>query len=152
MSDIEKNDADYIYDVIISSNVAEHFSNPWDIIRNMKAHASKYLVLMIPFKETIQIDEHEYIFNFNNMFTEIDGYKLVFSSLINGRTIENTLYADNQIILIYSCDYKDFGNAHLFGLIKEEINYMNELVKSKVRLIDVLDNEKTQLLMKRNMF
>lgn len=62
VGDLTKLNAEKTYDVIICSNVLEHFVNPWKIAKNLSEVSNKYMILMFPYKETLKIDEHMYHF------------------------------------------------------------------------------------------
>lgn len=90
------------YDVVFSSNVLEHFENPWKIVKNLVKVAEKYIILLVPFEEKMEINEHVYRFEINNILTEIDDFSLIYAKTIDGSKFEKTYYSDKQIMLIYS--------------------------------------------------
>lgn len=104
LNDIPKN---FKYDVVFCSNVLEHFTQPWKIVENLTRNVEKYIVLLIPFQESMQVDEHVFKFDTNNIPININQFSLVYSSAIDGRKIEHTYYADKQILLIYSSIAED---------------------------------------------
>lgn len=144
------------YDVVYSSNVLEHFENPWKILKNLVKVAQKYIILLVPFEEKMEINEHLYRFEINNILTKIDGFSLVYAKTIDGSKFEKTYYSDKQIMLIYSNQEKAkriavlgelVGNvesedsvvftiwSNRYELLHEQFNQCNEqLKKSKEEL------------------
>ena len=58
VGDLTNLDTKKVYDVVICSNVLEHFINPWKIVKNLSAVAEKYMIIMVPYKEKLKIEEH----------------------------------------------------------------------------------------------
>jgi trans-aconitate methyltransferase len=76
-SDISK--AKKKYDVIVSSNVLEHFNDPHLMIAELMKKSKKYVVILVPYKEThVGGDnaEHQYSFNDDSFPKELNGFKL----------------------------------------------------------------------------
>ena len=97
---------DIKYDVILCSNVLEHFLLPWNIFHNFAACATKYIILLVPYKEKLQIDEHMYHFSEENIPVSLAGFSLCHCRTVDGAKIPNTFYPDQQILLIYKkADY-----------------------------------------------
>ena len=89
------------YDVIICSNVLEHFSTPWTIFKNLVKVANEYVVVMVPYKEKLDIDEHMYQFSEENIPLAVDEFSLWYVSTVDGQAYENSMYPDQQILLVY---------------------------------------------------
>lgn len=102
VGDILTDEFSKVYDIIFSSNTLEHFINPWEIVNKFSYIAKKYIVLLIPFEEEMVIEEHEYNFQSNKILININDFTLIYANSIDGSLIENTLYSDKQILLLYS--------------------------------------------------
>ena len=107
IGDLQNLDSLKKYDVVICSNVLEHFYNPWEIFKNLAQVAQKYIVIMVPYKETLEIEEHEYHFSENVIPVNWAGFVLDYVRTADGRDIKETYYPDQQILLIYKKESKD---------------------------------------------
>ena len=96
-----KLNAEKTYDVIICSNVLEHFVNPWKIAKNLSEVSNKYMILMFPYKETLKIDEHMYHFSEQVIPMKINDFSLVYVNTIDGKAFKNSYYPDQQVLLVY---------------------------------------------------
>lgn len=139
------------YDIVFCSNVLEHFSNPWDIAGNFTKISSHYIVLLVPFREKLDITEHVYKFDTDLIPLEINKFHLVYLDTINGENIDNTYYPDQQVLLIYSNNDKDSKLALLkditSGISKSDIMNSNSLELDRLEseknaLVKQLENEK----------
>ena len=99
IGDLQNLDSLKKYDVVICSNVLEHFYNPWEIFKNLAQVAQKYIVIMVPYKETLEIEEHEYHFSENVIPVNWAGFVLDYVRTADGRDIKETYYPDQQILL-----------------------------------------------------
>ena len=91
------------FDVVFSSNTLEHFHRPYDVLENICGHATKALVLAIPYRELDRHQEHFYTFLPENIPSVIGGkFRLVWSKVVNCRKIVNTYWSGEQIILVYA--------------------------------------------------
>lgn len=119
------------YDIIICSNVLEHFSNPFEIIPEMLENTKNHLIIMVPFLEDNRIKEHMYTFEYNSFPMEIDGFQLSYFTEIDCKLIEGTHWFGKQAIIIYSNKkFIDFNKINLgyYNARKEfyEIEYFNQ--------------------------
>lgn len=67
------------YNVIVTSNVLEHFSDPHSMIKELIKKSNKYVVILVPYNEThVGGDnaEHQYSFNDESFPSELNGFKL----------------------------------------------------------------------------
>lgn len=94
--------SDLCFDIGYISNVLEHIPNPWQAAENIARCISQYLIIMIPFREILDIDEHCNKFDTANIPTAIGKMGLIYVDYKNCADIETTLYPDNQILLLYS--------------------------------------------------
>lgn len=89
------------YDVLVCSNVLEHFVEPWKIFSNLMQIANKYVVVMVPYKETLDIDEHEYNFSEENIPLFVNNFVLNYVSTVDGRAYKDSMYPDQQILMVF---------------------------------------------------
>jgi len=91
------------FDVVFSSNTLEHFHQAYDVLHAISQRAKKAVVLALPYKETERIDEHFFSFLPDNIpVTLPNGFRLVWSRVIDCRSIPDTLWNGDQIVLVYA--------------------------------------------------
>ena len=91
------------FDVVFSSNTLEHFTQPFDVLNLISKHASKAIILALPYKELDRIDEHFFSFIPENIPLRLEnGFRLVWSRVVDCRKIQNTFWMGDQIILVYA--------------------------------------------------
>ena len=91
------------FDFVFSSNTLEHFHRPYETLDLVSIHAKKGILLALPYKEFNRIDEHFYSFLPENLPVILaNGFKLVWSKVIDCRPLPNTLWGGDQIILLYA--------------------------------------------------
>lgn len=87
------------WDILISSNTFEHFTNPWEILGKLSLKTNKYLIILIPFEQLgVPVDEHLYSFNHNNIPKSVKGFDLVYSKIVYP---DPKFWDGKQILLIY---------------------------------------------------
>ena len=92
-----------IFDVVFSSNTLEHFHTPYDVLEILCGRASKAVVLAIPYRELERHHEHFYTFLPANIPSTIgDGFRLVWSRVVDCRRLLNAHWPGEQIILVYA--------------------------------------------------
>ena len=98
----ETSDQREIFDVVFSSNTLEHFHKPYDTLHAISKRAKKAIVLAIPFKELERIDEHFFSFLPENIPLQLaNGFRLIWSQVVNCRSLPKTLWTGDQVILAY---------------------------------------------------
>ncbi len=91
------------FDFVFSSNTLEHFEDPLPVLNNIARHASKAVVLALPYKEMERIDEHFHTFLPDNLPTRLsNGFRLVWSRVANCDEISHSYWNGKQIFLIYA--------------------------------------------------
>lgn len=146
---------EYSCDVIFCSNVLEHLKNPKKILEEFAKIASKYIVVLIPFKENVEIAEHITKFNEHNIPVHLGNFELIYSNSVDGSKIEHTYYSEQQILLIYSAKSTDKELLKLFDITQGSNNsflrdyiskkeYQTAMEKSQAQ-ISALINEKDEL-------
>ncbi|SIT42334.1 putative glycosyl transferase [Paraburkholderia ribeironis] len=91
------------FDVVFSSNTLEHFVKPWDAFEQISHYASKFIVLLLPYREFDRHIEHEVTFDAPNIpLAPNPDWALVYESVVDTRFREPTYWAGHQILLIYA--------------------------------------------------
>jgi hypothetical protein len=92
-----------VFDVVFSSNTLEHFSDPWAIFDKVSAFASKYLVLLIPYREFPRHEEHEVTFDNSNIpISPNADWTLVHCAVEDTRAKEPNYWRGEQILLVFA--------------------------------------------------
>lgn len=92
-----------VFDVLFSSNTLEHFHQPYDVLRSICMRAKKAIVLALPYREMERIDEHFFSFLPESTPLQLpNGFRLVWSKVIDCRQLPNTLWNGEQVILVYA--------------------------------------------------
>lgn len=105
------------YDVGYVSNVLEHIEDPWTAAQNITRYLNKYLVVLIPFRETMENEEHCNKFDLDQIPLCVGDFRLVYAAYKDCAVVPNTLYSDKQLMLIYSALAEDIGSLNLDSLI-----------------------------------
>jgi len=91
------------FDVVFSSNTLEHFHKPYDTLHAICRRAKRAIVLALPYKEFERIDEHFFTFLPENIPLRLaNGFKLVWSRVVDCRPLPETLWSGDQVILTYA--------------------------------------------------
>lgn len=91
------------FDVVFSSNTLEHFHKPYDTLHAISSRAKKAIVLALPYKEFDRIDEHFFSFLPENIPLQLaNGFRLIWSRVVDCRLLPKTLWSGDQVILIYA--------------------------------------------------
>ena len=152
VGDLKNLDKEKSYDVIICSNVLEHFVNPWKIVKNLSEVADKYMILMFPYKEKLEIDEHMYHFSEDVIPVKIGAFSLVYADTVDGKDFKESFYPDQQILLVYK---KNCENMVLLSdIVKGAVGSQkreDEEIKNK-ELSDLAAELKAQFEAKEQVF
>ncbi|MEG2029346.1 MAG: glycosyltransferase [Janthinobacterium sp.] len=91
------------FDIVFSSNTLEHFHAPYEILQTLAQRATKAVVLALPYREMQRIDEHFYSFLPENVPLVLqNGFRLVWSRVIDCRSIPDSLWGGEQVVLMYA--------------------------------------------------
>lgn len=91
------------FDVMFSSNTLEHFARPWDVFDAISTYATKYVVLLLPYREFDRHSEHEVTFDAPNIpLAPKAGWTLVYESVADTRLHQPSYWPGFQILLIYA--------------------------------------------------
>lgn len=102
-TDLMTTDHDDAYNVVLSSNTLEHFSNPRIVLDRIATFASDALVIMVPFREYQRHEEHETTFDPASIPAQVarGRFVLAASRVIPTDKMEPTYWWGEQILLIY---------------------------------------------------
>ncbi len=121
-------------DVVFTSNTLEHLKNPLMFLEHLVKSADRYAVILVPFEDKSEIEEHINVFNISSFPEQISDHSLVYFKVINCRSKENTKWIGKQLLLIYAYQPQDkfipLNMAHIYDeyicpLMEE--NYANEV-------------------------
>ena len=96
--------SDRTTDVILTSNVLEHFPDPHGVLRMLSSRASDYVIVLVPFLEDHPlIDEHEVSFDHASFpLTLDDGKRLTFARSVDLRWRRGSPWPGMQMMVVYS--------------------------------------------------
>ncbi|MGN4126681.1 methyltransferase domain-containing protein [Lysinibacillus sphaericus] len=97
IEEIEEN-----YDVLFSSNVLEHFSNPFEMLEKMILKTNKHLILLLPFQEYTRVKEHFFTFDYEHFSLNLNDFRLSYYKEIDGAKFEHNLWPLKQILIVYT--------------------------------------------------
>jgi len=130
------------FDVAYVSNVLEHFNKPFEILNKLFKSVNNYAIIMVPFNEKSENNEHEYKFTLNNIPIFLDSARLIYLDIIDCCQVE-TFYNENQAILIYS---KDTNRKHNLN-VSESFRIVDKIFsKSYEDLYNELEDTKSNLI------
>ena len=136
-----------IYDVLISSNVLEHFINPIFTLKNTLKFCRKYLILLLPFREKNRHEEHFYTFDYDSFPAKIEDFIICYHKEINCKNLPNSYWNGQQILVVYqNSEHQDFNKLSLFHFQNNDYeekffferiarNYQ-KIIKDQANLID----------------
>lgn len=125
------------YDVGYVSNVLEHIENPWIAAKNVTKYLKRYLAVLIPFRETMENKEHCNKFDLDNIPLCIDNFRLVHAAYKDCALIQNTLYSNKQLLIIYASENTVAASLTLKGLVQSfERDRSSEEQKRIAELLD----------------
>lgn len=93
------------YDVMIASNVLEHFTNPLSILKKIIKSTKKLIIIMLPFQEEVKhlISEHTQSFDFKDFPITISDSLLIYSKeIVMAGIPEEQHWHGKQILLVYA--------------------------------------------------
>lgn len=110
------------YDVMLSSNVFEHFREPWSVFDALEKYAKKYFLVLVPYKEEVKREpEHFHVFSLKDFKMTRGDYCLVHLDTLNTRSFgDNTealAWTGTQVLAIYARK----GQCERMGLSANDI-------------------------------
>lgn len=146
-----------VTDIAFCSNVLEHLAEPWKIAKKMSCAASRYLIILVPFREKLHILEHCNTFDSENIPLTLGEMQLVFVNKADCSLMDKTFYPDQQIMLVY-CKPDTANITHLSDITdcfednndnKLLINTINESVQ-KLLEDETHEQERIELKVQNN--
>jgi GT2 family glycosyltransferase/SAM-dependent methyltransferase/glycosyltransferase involved in cell wall biosynthesis len=90
------------YDIVFSSNTLEHFHEPLDVLERIACHASKAVLLAVPYRELDRHEEHFVSFVAQNVPLALrNGYHLAWAKAVDCAEIPDTAWQGEQLFLAY---------------------------------------------------
>jgi len=118
------------YEVVFSSNVLEHFVDPFNKLEKLKSICDKYLILLLPFQEDKLHEEHFIRFDYGSFNLSLNNFYLCYYKVINTNIIEGTMWPGKQILLVYvNNDYIKFDDMKLSKINNNDFNEKELLLK-----------------------
>jgi len=114
-----KADLDDIHDnvdIAIVSNVLEHVSNPIDTIAKLLQRVNKYLLILCPVNDNLQISEHVNFFNPSSFPIRVTDFPLLYFAHKDCRAITPNYWPGDQFLLVYSKEDYPFDNPNISDL------------------------------------
>ncbi len=100
---LDNSDALPEYDVVMSSNTLEHFYTPFDVLNQISKRSRLATIAIVPYREIERIPEHFFTFLPENIPIELtNGFRLVWSKVVDCSKIPHTAWAGEQIFLVYA--------------------------------------------------
>lgn len=100
------------YDVGILSNVLEHFKNPISVLSALSNHINHHLLVMVPFEEEMDIEEHEFHFDFSNIPLSFGSFSLLYYKLLFCDD-KDTYSLSKQLLLVYTANQTILGKTSI---------------------------------------
>lgn len=91
------------FDVIFSSNTLEHFPDPWAVFDKISAYASRYVALLVPYREYERHAEHEVTFDSANIpVSPKSEWVLVHCATEDVSQKQPNYWMGEQVLLVYA--------------------------------------------------
>jgi hypothetical protein len=100
------------YDVVISSNVFEHFQDPWKTFETISEYARDIFIMMVPFKEDPEnlIPEHFHSFNHDDFKLFGKKWDIAHFKVVDTSILPDTLWGGQQAVVVFVS--KEFKKRH----------------------------------------
>lgn len=135
------------FDVVFSSNTLEHFHSPYEVLPKLSRRASKAVILTLPYKEMLRIDEHFYTFLPDNIPLRLsNGFRLCWAKVVNCRSLPKTQWGGDQIVLLYAAE--DWIDG--LGLTLSDCMIWQEDYATRIREMQDSINERDQQIAGRD--
>lgn len=101
-------------DVVVCSNVLEHFTDPREVLDELARRARQFVVVLVPFLESPRIDEHEATFSLESFPLSLpNGKRLIHARTVDLRWRRRSPWPGMQILVVYGPDATDATLADL---------------------------------------
>lgn len=88
------------YDVMITSNTLEHFSNPLEVITKLLQHTKRYFIMLVPFEESPLYWEHLFSFQKNFFDNQFENFDLIYLKALDCSGLWNTMWLGKQVVAV----------------------------------------------------
>jgi glycosyltransferase involved in cell wall biosynthesis len=140
------------YDIIFSSNVLEHFNDPFAIINKMINYINKYLILLLPFEEYERVKEHFYTFTHNSFPMKFQHFYLIYYKEIECNS--NNYWPGKQVLVIYTDEdnsiIESVKVSSIIGNIKNLIKEKDEKLHYQIEQNSILKHMESELSNRSN--
>jgi spore maturation protein CgeB len=140
-------DSNKHYDVVVSSNTLEHFSDPIGILRNaLGACATEFIVLLVPYREDVNNMDREHFFSFSPFSIPLNWgpWLCVNFSVIDTKTMPGTHWRGSQCLLVY-CNYSKISELGLEFTLSELAGASNALENELKNMVGLLGKSELQV-------
>jgi hypothetical protein len=93
---------DQRFDIAFSSNTLEHFRAPWEAFDAIAARADRFVVLLLPYRETDLHPEHFVAFTPADLPAARNGWTLVHAAALDVSTWPGSAWHGEQVLCIYA--------------------------------------------------
>jgi SAM-dependent methyltransferase len=110
------------FDVLLSSNVLEHFQSPRQVLATLAGHSRRLMVHLVPFREPLAARDPEHLaaFDWDDLVLEpLPGWRLVHAAVIDAARLAGSLWAGEQVLLVHARDEE----AARLGLSLAEVRF-----------------------------
>jgi GT2 family glycosyltransferase/glycosyltransferase involved in cell wall biosynthesis len=90
------------FDVVFSSNTLEHFRDPWQAFAAIAGIATRYVALLLPYRELVRHPEHFVSFTPSDLPAARDGFVLVHAAAIDAAHMPDSAWPGEQVLCIYA--------------------------------------------------
>lgn len=107
-------------DVAVLSNIAEHFPDPYELLRKISKIVKKYIIVMVPLEENNLMAEHCFTFRYQNIPVQIEDFQLIHFAEHDCRKDSEQLFFAKQVLIVYAKEKstrKDLKIAQMDGLL-----------------------------------
>jgi len=130
------------YDIIVSSNVLEHFEDPFKHMDELFAHSKKYVVILVPFEEKERIEEHFYTFLYKDFQLKYKDFNLIHLHRI---TADKNIWNGEQHLFVYQTNadlseisLKTFGLERIIKKAETELDTVIQKLQTTQQELQII--------------
>lgn len=136
------------YDVVVASNIVEHFRDTNKVLNCLCNRAKRYTVIMIPYREDIKLtEEHEVIFHTRQIPIFVGENTLIYTKSVQ---CDSNLYPGEQLLLIYAKGQQTVMLDSLTENISTDYSRKIEIEKQELEEADIKKNSYIDKLKNNN--
>lgn len=141
------------YDVIFSSNVLEHITDPFPLLKTLLKNVDKYCIFLLPFQEKELHKEHVNYFDYNSFKIFEGSFFLSYYKVIDCSVLNTPFWEGKQLLLVYiNREYIDetiltLSDTHNYDF--EELEHMRNENDSMTKVIQERNEKYEQLNMEK---